>query len=229
MPRYCYLLSHLPTWRANCTIGSLLFPSRSPLLRDLLAPPNMVRIHRSLTLDAAVPIEVTSTAPFGRNTSIVGAVWIGAGLGGPVAAAATEYFSNLHAVPHCIHNASRHDLQALFVHAGVTKSDTTHAAQRKRVGLELAQHLGEVDEIAFRQRRIGFRDFDRFIDDFIRSEVLFLHAVGATNQRADGAALQHTSIGGSEATVALLGRAAFASALLKRHGINIALAAFCFA
>ena len=92
------MLIHLPTWRANCTIGSLLFLSRSLLLRDLLAPPNMVRIHRSLTLDAAVPIEVTSTAPFGRNTSIVGAVWIGAGLGGPVAAAALELFAFVYAV-----------------------------------------------------------------------------------------------------------------------------------
>ena len=53
---------------------------RSSLCLDLMAPLHVLRIRLSLTLDAAVPIEVTSTAPLGRNTSLVRAVRVGAGL-----------------------------------------------------------------------------------------------------------------------------------------------------
>ena len=52
----------------------------------------MVRIHGRLAFDAAVPVEMTPTATLGRDTNLVGAVGIGAGLGGPVAFAATESF-----------------------------------------------------------------------------------------------------------------------------------------
>ena len=52
----------------------------------------MIGIRRGLAFDAAVPIEMTPTATLGRDTNLVGAVGIGAGLGGPVALAATESF-----------------------------------------------------------------------------------------------------------------------------------------
>ena len=55
-----------------------------------MAPPHVLRIRGSLALDGAVPTEMTSTAPLGRDTDLVGAVRIGAGFRGPVTLAAPE-------------------------------------------------------------------------------------------------------------------------------------------
>jgi len=50
----------------------------------------MVGIQHSLTFDAAVPIEMTSTAALGGNSDLVGTRGVGAGLGCPVAMTAAE-------------------------------------------------------------------------------------------------------------------------------------------
>ena len=63
-------------------------PGRSPPRMNPLAPSNMTGIRRSLTLDAAVPIQMAITAPLGGNSDLVGAGGVGTGLGGPVAAGA---------------------------------------------------------------------------------------------------------------------------------------------
>ena len=52
----------------------------STLGLDRMAPLHMVRIRLGLTLDAAVSIDVTSTATLGGDTNLVGAVRISAGL-----------------------------------------------------------------------------------------------------------------------------------------------------
>jgi len=67
-------------------------PGSVPLLLDALALTNMNGMCRSLALDAAVPIEMASTAPLGQDTDlvVVRAGQVGAGLGRPVAAAALE-------------------------------------------------------------------------------------------------------------------------------------------
>ena len=53
----------------------------------------MIGIRRFLAFDAAVPIEMASTASLGWDADLVGTRWIGAGLGGPVAVAAFELVS----------------------------------------------------------------------------------------------------------------------------------------
>ena len=50
----------------------------------------MIGVCRGLALDAAVPIEVTSSAALGRDTDLIGAGRVGAGLGRPVAARTLE-------------------------------------------------------------------------------------------------------------------------------------------
>ena len=50
----------------------------------------MIGVCRGLALDAAVPIEVTSSAALGRDTDLIGAGRVGAGLGGPIALAAMK-------------------------------------------------------------------------------------------------------------------------------------------
>ena len=62
--------------------------SRIPLGDNLLATADMVRIRRRLTFDAAVPIEVASTASLGGDADLVRTGRVGAGLGRPVAVGA---------------------------------------------------------------------------------------------------------------------------------------------
>ena len=50
----------------------------------------MLRMHGRLAFDAAVPIDVASSASFGWDTDLVRAVRVGTGLGRPVAGAAFE-------------------------------------------------------------------------------------------------------------------------------------------
>ena len=50
-------------------------------------------VHGRLALDAAVPIDMTSSASFGWDTDLVGTGGIGTGLGRPVTGAALETIS----------------------------------------------------------------------------------------------------------------------------------------
>jgi len=50
----------------------------------------MIRIGRGLAFDAAIPIEVATTTPLGQDPDIIRAGRIGAGLGRPVAMAASK-------------------------------------------------------------------------------------------------------------------------------------------
>ena len=61
-----------------------------PLLLNLLAPANVTGVGRSLTLDAAVPIDVAATAALRRDTGVIGTAWVGAGFGLVVAGTASN-------------------------------------------------------------------------------------------------------------------------------------------
>ena len=72
---FCWSLA--PIYRSIASAKRSLLPhTGSPLCLNLLAFADMIRICRSLTLNAAVPIEVASAASFGWDASFVGALWI---------------------------------------------------------------------------------------------------------------------------------------------------------
>ena len=50
----------------------------------------MARVRSSLTLDAAVPIDMAPATTLGRDANLIGTIRVGAGLGLVVAGGATE-------------------------------------------------------------------------------------------------------------------------------------------
>ena len=50
----------------------------------------MARVRSSLTLDAAVPIDMAPTTTLGRDASLIGTIRVGAGLGPVVAGTAPD-------------------------------------------------------------------------------------------------------------------------------------------
>ena len=74
---------------------------------DLLAAGHVARIRCSLALDAAITIEMTSSASLGRDTGFVGTGRVGAGLGSPVALTALEPTHRARlSLHHCIQKAT---------------------------------------------------------------------------------------------------------------------------
>ena len=106
---FCWSLA--PIYRSIASAKRSLLPhTGSPLCLNLLAFADMIRICRSLTLNAAVPIEVTSTTALGCNAYLFGTVRVGAGLGRPVAGTALVFLFRPRA-NRFMKNASRQVLQ----------------------------------------------------------------------------------------------------------------------
>ena len=103
-----------------------------PLHLNLAAPSDVRGIRGKLAVDAAVPIDVATTAPLGGDADLVGTSRVGAGLGRPVAVGAsvntvcfTKFYRTYQARKHPFHQR----LQRSVVHAAHADTGTTDRAR----------------------------------------------------------------------------------------------------
>ena len=97
----------------------------------------MILEHSRLAFDAAVSIEMATSAPFGWYANLVGAVRVGTGLGRPIAGAASKSMSFVMIVRDSITGfQKRADGPALFcrVETRSTNAAVTTGAGMHRVG-----------------------------------------------------------------------------------------------
>ena len=94
---------------------------------DHLATGGVFRIHCSLALDAAVPIEMASAATFRGDPDLFWTVWVGAGLASPITARTLVWHFTLVAIlpGEVIDVRQRCGLELALTHAAETERFTT--------------------------------------------------------------------------------------------------------